>query len=1349
MVQLFGLDIADDSPSDFTVGALQFSGWRRSANQLTTAIRCGTVNMLLRTALPIGPSSFKSFRLSDLLAPTQLTGVDAFLVEIGGMRLAGGGEPRAFDRAPAAFSIAGVGGWPQFTSHPIDIDPAGALLLDFSDPGNPLLSLLPGAFQLRATVLASASGNEKPFFARNYLSSGNTLELTRQQVSVDISFAVARDTPLPLYGERFGDDIALGMTLGACELHAVIARAGTRPNRVVRLWVGSGPGGAALTTYGLADAANEPGRWRVSGNSLDLSCRYGSKGRVATLMFAALLGEACEPGQLGGVTLVQDGDQPLHGPVPEGEFWLHGASAALVCDAREKAGVSTFPQAADDPLLACMLTELTLPWARFQDAAPSRPEFRYPRPGRSYLASTGGGRAVETLAFGGAGLGLPLLHGEWFGPADDARRKALEKPLAAFNDALNNHSRQLVHVPRKTTHETRFEEVPQAGTRLRPERVYELTRSPELARPDVSAFPAGLGFALARVAVRWKEGKPPDYILLQPGTNPLSDYQELERCLGDFRLSLPAAPAGRPFGLIKFSRERTLPDIWQSEPTLPRRVQELDLLHPSLKAAAWTGLLLFDLPVDCSEATEYPVLRSVVPPGLKLEYLAITPKREAGERAAVCGRIKWKTTKKLDPGQKEPQPGIPDNQLEVGSLAVSLDVAWYDGALTFFHSKTKLLFGSLLGRQSGAPKDFDIEGSFDAATRTLRFAGMFSEPRELLDRPFGPVESLKVKSAAIEHVDGKNSASLAGSIALGDFQAGDFDFGAGSPIDFRGLRIELPDTLKLEGDWLRISYPSLSIPLPLPAFDFQGFALRLDRLAVDWDLSARWQELFELHQGNLQGSSVALGFRVELMKLPELAFKNLDRLVLDLWLGFGKNGSSRIGFSFVDFSAKTGSIELDLLRFLVLRVAGVEKFRSQDGKAKGLTLKQVSLEVLEQKIVENLELIVFSAEKNRYGFLGFLPNVGTLGKDLIDVRWFLVAQNLSLRPDLVARVLEIDSADPAAPAGVCKSSQDLEERRQKIEAGIAQLAKDVREHAFEGQVTDVEEWTFAAGFEFLRLLEGKALFQDGRYYGLTLDGPIFCDWFGYNLALSVLYVKGRTPGEDEFSLTLRLPRVTLPAFEFIGGLVHFWMRMDGSFLMDIGFPWIEGGVRRWDRALGAIITPFQGSGGFYLRKQSVKGLETSGAHRGLQVGAGLALQFGLGGAYGGGIFTVSATIGIFVVVEGEALLCDDQLRGLRLIGSVGILGRATGELNWWVISIRVDILLIAEARLTFQWGQLQLPAAAESCEQKEGARISFEMVVYASVSASACIGWGPFKVCAGISVSIAIPISPKIELRSA
>src|ERR1043166_4426803 len=199
MVRLFGLDIPDDSPADFAVGALQFSGWRRSANQLTTAIRCGTVNMLLKTDLPIGPSSFKSFRLSDVLASAQLPGIDVFLIEIGGMRLAGTREPRAPIEAPAAFSIEGLGSWPQFTSHPVDIDPAGAVLLDFSDPGKPVLSLLPGAFQLRAAVLASVGGREQPFFARNYLSSGKALELTRQQPFVDIPFAVARDTPLPLY----------------------------------------------------------------------------------------------------------------------------------------------------------------------------------------------------------------------------------------------------------------------------------------------------------------------------------------------------------------------------------------------------------------------------------------------------------------------------------------------------------------------------------------------------------------------------------------------------------------------------------------------------------------------------------------------------------------------------------------------------------------------------------------------------------------------------------------------------------------------------------------------------------------------------------------------------------------------------------------------------------------------------------------------------------------------------------------------------------------------------------------------------------------------------------------------
>lgn len=279
---------------------------------------------------------------------------------------------------------------------------------------------------------------------------------------------------------------------------------------------------------------------------------------------------------------------------------------------------------------------------------------------------------------------------------------------------------------------------------------------------------------------------------------------------------------------------------------------------------------------------------------------------------------------------------------------------------------------------------------------------------------------------------------------------------------------------------------------------------------------------------------------------------------------------------------------------------------------------------------------------------------------------------------------------------------------------------------------------------------GAVQFQDGYYYGIALNSPAFCRWFGFDLAIAVVYVKGTQPSEDQFTLTFRAPRVTLPAFAFTGGIISLMIGVDGSFLIDIGFPWVQSGVRRWDRALGAIVTPFQGSGGFYLRRQTIAGYSEEGqTHTGILIGAGFAIQFGLGGAYGSAGFRVTASIGIFAVVEGDALFLDNNLDGLVLIGSVGLLGRASGELNWWIISIRVEVLLIAEARLQFAWGcNPRLASANKACD-RQPATLSFQMTVYASVSASACIGWGPFQVCAGITVSVAIPVSPEIKFKLA
>jgi hypothetical protein len=242
------------------------------------------------------------------------------------------------------------------------------------------------------------------------------------------------------------------------------------------------------------------------------------------------------------------------------------------------------------------------------------------------------------------------------------------------------------------------------------------------------------------------------------------------------------------------------------------------------------------------------------------------------------------------------------------------------------------------------------------------------------------------------------------------------------------------------------------------------------------------------------------------------------------------------------------------------------------------------------------------------------------------------------------------------------------------------------------------------------------------------------------VAISVLYVKGERPGEDEFITSVSGPRVTLPAFSFTGGAMTLGLRMNGDFFVDVGFPWLErSGARQWDRALGAIVGVFQGSGGFYVRSRHLR----VPAGELLAVSGGYAVQFGLGASYGGGMFTVWATVGVYFILEGDVVLQKGHgMVGLRLSGAAGILGRAAGELNWWIISVRVEITISAEARLTITWGvvpELALPGASGTLPAVAGAermRLTAEFIVYARASARACIGRGWFKICKSISVTL-------------
>jgi hypothetical protein len=313
----------------------------------------------------------------------------------------------------------------------------------------------------------------------------------------------------------------------------------------------------------------------------------------------------------------------------------------------------------------------------------------------------------------------------------------------------------------------------------------------------------------------------------------------------------------------------------------------------------------------------------------------------------------------------------------------------------------------------------------------------------------------------------------------------------------------------------------------------------------------------------------------------------------------------------------------------------------------------------------------------------------------------------------------------------------------------------------------IGEWVFAAGFNiFDEFLVGKFLFQDNAYYGLAIDGKFLREWFGYDLAISILYIVKDHPEEDLFKLSLQVPSVSLGGFAFNGGIISIEVQMNGGFMVDIGFPWqAPDGERLWERGFGMMLSGIMGRGGCYIAQRtsvrSGNAPQGNGQRQGklTLVEGGYAAAVGIGGEYSAGPLRVTAYAGIYYSCEGGMLFISPQERpddltlvGLRLSGAIGIQARGIAELDWWVISIRVEVVAGAEARLTIFWGALEhhqpgnsnLPAVMEDADPRIGVRVDF--VLYARVSARACIGKGWFKVCKSIDVGVSMPYQTTLYL---
>lgn len=850
----------------------------------------------------------------------------------------------------------------------------------------------------------------------------------------------------------------------------------------------------------------------------------------------------------------------------------------------------------------------------------------------------------------------------------------------------------------------------------------------------------------------------------------------------------------RPVALVKLTREKPLnillnelraPDGFTFDRIVKRQDDKLqendldfvnDVIAPKMRTKEWMGLILFEVPVNYES---FEILKSLLgtPKGnnwdespLKLVYLAISPKPPGQDGFSKSGAIYWSN----DPASNSPVD-YDGKQEEIKFRMETIEMAFDDGRLAVFRSYSKVLFVSSFGQKINfTGNDSEISekirkhtvkllGSLNERTGEVCFLGQFDEPVDLFDNEgLGPIKDAKIKSARIVEANGEVSIDLDGTITLKDIS---FDGrkdkkdekqeekwitgGNGRLLDFRRLGIHLPKLTTPDLNWRNLSfnYPSLNIDLSADHFkllELDSVDLRIQSIGLDWDGSFDWNRLITFPNTANVKKCFLMGLRLDLSGLPDLALGDLKRLQFDLQLGIEIDGTGnwsdklRVAISGVGFEP----FRLGLMRFLEVSADKVSlkveqiPWNNEIKSTPWLEIVNANVVIVGYKVIENLTIYIFTLPDGRRGFLGFIE--AKKDNNIFNINWALIAQNAVLPKQFAIELLSLP-----------QKTGENKDLLGKI-TSIAKSKQFVPDPARTNDMA-VGEWIFAAGISVLGdFLKGKFLFQDKRYYGIALEGDWLKNALGYDLAIAVLYIKRDRPEDDGFYVAIRIPAATIGSIRFTGGEVAFEIEMDGDFLVDAGFPWLRStGGRAWDRTLGAIVTPFQGSGGFYISKRSRQEVRTLGSKY-LVLSGGYAVQAGLGATFGGGIFVVWARAGITVVLEGAAAISfgnSGDIVGLKLSGGIGILVEGGGQLRFWIISADILISASAEARGTLIWGDWDAINDGRPVNNTgRTAQLQLDFELFAHASANACIGSGWFKVCKSIDVSLSMPFRQTLLL---
>lgn len=235
-------------------------------------------------------------------------------------------------------------------------------------------------------------------------------------------------------------------------------------------------------------------------------------------------------------------------------------------------------------------------------------------------------------------------------------------------------------------------------------------------------------------------------------------------------------------------------------------------------------------------------------------------------------------------------------------------------------------------------------------------------------------------------------------------------------------------------------------------------------------------------------------------------------------------------------------------------------------------------------------------------------------------------------------------------------------------------------------------WLIAADFTVAKFYRLQFVFNDPELYGLRIAIAEDADYFK-NLDFEILYKK-ITDSIGMYQVDLQLPdqfrhlefgsvSVTLPN-------VSVQVYTNGNFKVDLGFP---ASINDFSRSFCVQVFPFIGYGGFYFgvlsgATSSRVPVTTYGQFNPVIV-AGLGLSLGVGKTIDEGILSAGLSVTVVGIFEGVLAYYTAYKDGGKetyywFQATVGIVGHIYGEINFAIISARLDVIASVFATLTIE-----------------------------------------------------------------